>query len=328
MRQASTQPAMMRIAIAGGGGFAYILAQQITQSANAVLVISQNPHPEFENDFPGCQVAEVDFTNVEELRYTLQGVDLLISTISGSEQLDLIDAARQARVRLFVPSEFEGDIDHRPANDPLDRQHGARDQLEHFARSVSNPMRFTVFSCGIFMERFAPGGLEAYRIGAGSGVQTPNDYLLNVEEGTGEIVETNAAGRPGRVALTSVYDLARFIAAAIEIGPGNWPREFKMRGDTMNVRDIVATCEAVRRVPFNVVSRTYQDAESEALDCEHGGPQYLSRWLYLQRLLQTANGRYQVRGTNLVEVINQNPATRINPPVRLRQWLEHIWGPA
>jgi len=32
---------MMRIAIAGAGGFAYILAQEITKSANAVLVLSR-----------------------------------------------------------------------------------------------------------------------------------------------------------------------------------------------------------------------------------------------------------------------------------------------
>jgi len=38
---------MMRIAIAGGGGFSYILAGEITQSANPVLVISRQvgaPH--------------------------------------------------------------------------------------------------------------------------------------------------------------------------------------------------------------------------------------------------------------------------------------------
>lgn len=32
---------MMRIAIAGGGGFAYILAGEIAQTANAVLVLSR-----------------------------------------------------------------------------------------------------------------------------------------------------------------------------------------------------------------------------------------------------------------------------------------------
>lgn len=32
---------MMRIAIAGAGGFAYILAQEITKSANAVLFLTR-----------------------------------------------------------------------------------------------------------------------------------------------------------------------------------------------------------------------------------------------------------------------------------------------
>ncbi|KAK3373451.1 hypothetical protein B0T24DRAFT_261357 [Lasiosphaeria ovina] len=327
MRQPAAQPSMMRIAIAGGGGLAYVLAGQITLGANAVLVISQHAHPEFEQDFPGCQVAQVDFSNVDELRYTLLGVDLLISTISGSQQLDLIDAARQARVRLFVPSEFEGDVEHRPADDPLDRHsHAARDLLDHWAQSTTNNMRYTIFSCGIFMERFAPGGLEQYRMGAGSGLQTPNDYLINVGEATGEIVEGAASGRPARVSLTSVYDLARFVAAAIEVGPANWPREYRIRGDSLTVRDILATCEAVRGIPFSAVSRSYQDVEAEVVQCEQA--QYLSRWYYLQRLLQTANERYHIRRPNLVEDVNRTEATRIAPPTRFRRWLEHVWGPA
>jgi hypothetical protein len=31
---------MMRIAIAGGGGFAYLLANEISQGANALLILS------------------------------------------------------------------------------------------------------------------------------------------------------------------------------------------------------------------------------------------------------------------------------------------------
>ncbi|KAK0719587.1 hypothetical protein B0H67DRAFT_484909 [Lasiosphaeris hirsuta] len=316
---------MMRIAIAGGGGFAYLLAQQITQGANAVLVLTRQPHPEFEQSFSGCQVAVVDFGNVEELRYTLQGVDLLISTISNNEQLNLIDAARRARVRLFVPSEFEGDLGHRPTNDPLDHgSHAARDLLERWSHSRSHNMRYTVFSCGIFMERFGPGGLQAYNMGTSSGVQGPGDYLVNVAEAQGEIVETNSHGRPAQVALTSVYDVVQFIAAAIELGPGTWPREFRMRGDHMPVREVVATCSNVRGVPFRLVTRTYQDAEAQAEDSQRGGE--WDRWHYYQRLLQTANGRYYVRGTNLNDAVNQNDATQVRP-VRFRTWLEQVWGP-
>ncbi|KAM7199547.1 hypothetical protein V8F20_005731 [Naviculisporaceae sp. PSN 640] len=328
MRQkTAAQPAMMRIAIAGGGGLAYILAQQISQSANAVLVLSRNPHPEFEENFPGCQVAVVDFGNVEELRYTLQGVDLLISTISQNEQVNLIDAARRARVRLFVPSEFEGDLSHRPReNDPLDRgSQSALDLLDRWSQSRSHPMRYTVFSCGLFMERFAPGGIQTYNIGAGSGLAGPNDYLVNIEGATAEIVEGDARGRPAQVALTSVYDLAMFIAAAIELGPANWPREYRLRGDHMTVRELVTTCETVRGVPFSLVTQSYQDVQALAEESQQTGD--WAQFYYYQRLLQTANGRYQVRSVNLNEAINQNDATVVQP-MRFRTWLEQVWGPA
>jgi len=184
---------------------------------------------------------------VEELRYALQGIDLVISTISNAEQLNLIDAARRARVSFFVPSEFEGDIAHRPTNDPLDRGfQAARDLLERWSNSSSHRMRYTVFSCGLFMERFGPDGLQNYNMGSSHYVQGPSDFLVNVAEATAEVVETDRRGRPAQVAVTSVYDVAQFIAAAIELGPSNWPREFRMRGDHMTVRELVATCSTVR----------------------------------------------------------------------------------
>jgi hypothetical protein len=188
-------------------------------------------------------VAVVDYDDVENLRYTLQGVDLVISTIPGNEQLNLIDAARRARVKVFVPSEFEGDLGHRPASDPLDRgSQSALQLLESWSQSRSHKLRYTVFSCGIFMERFGPGGLQAYGIGAGCGIQGPDDYLVNIQEARAEIIPTNSSGRPVRISLTSVYDVAQFVTAAIELGLESWPKEFRMRGDSMTVQELVETC--------------------------------------------------------------------------------------
>ncbi len=185
----------------------------------------------------------MDYEDVENLRYTLQGVDLVISTISGNEQLNLIDAARRARVRLFVPSEFEGDLNHRPANDPLDRgSQSALQLLESWSHSKSQRLRYTVFSCGVFMERFGPGGLQTYGIGAGCGIQGPDDYLVNIQEAKAEIIPMNSNGAAVRVSLTSVYDVAQFITAAIELGLDTWPKEFRMRGDSVTVRELVETC--------------------------------------------------------------------------------------
>lgn len=107
-------------------------------------------------------------------------------------------------------------------------------------------MQYTVFSCGIFMERFGPGGLQSYNLGASTGVQNSTDYLVDISQAAGEIIARDPQGRHVQVVLTSVYDVARFVAAAVELGPENWPREFKMRGDAMTVREVVATCSNVR----------------------------------------------------------------------------------
>lgn len=207
----------------------------------------------------------VNFADVEELRYALQGVDLVISTIPGQSQLHLIDAAHRARVRTFVPSEFEGALTRRPppSNDPLDRGSAqALDRLRELSQpqpqhpqphSLSSPsspsyshMSFTVFSCGVLYERLAPGGLAAFNIGAGQTLVGQGDYLADIGGATAEIVESNAHGGRVLVSMTSVYDVARFVAAAVEIGPERWPRELRMRGDQLSVRDIVGTATNVR----------------------------------------------------------------------------------
>lgn len=195
-------------------------------------------------------MALVDYDNTQALEYTLRGVDLLISTIQGNSQINLIEAARRARIRTFVPSEFEGALAHRPTpDDPFDR--GSAEALRLLAegsrsRSPAHRMRYTVFSCGVFYERFHPGGLALFNIGAGANVQHAGEYLLDVNAATAEIVQRNAQGNSVPVTMTSVYDVARYVAAAIEIGPEQWPVEFRMRGDQMTVLEVVRACSTAR----------------------------------------------------------------------------------
>lgn len=218
-------------------------------------------HPEFEE--LGVQVAVVDYANTQELRYILKGVDLLISTVrEENTQINLINAARHARVHTFVPAEFEGALAQRPtSNDPFD--HGSsrvRHYLinssspsppsinhHHNSPSTDRPLRYTIFSCGVLYERFAPGGLGRFNMGRSANVWNPGDYLLNIETAQAEIVLQNAQGRPVVLSMTSVYDVARFVAAAVEIGLDRWPREFCMRGDQLSLQEIVHDCSTARR---------------------------------------------------------------------------------
>ncbi|KAG6055608.1 hypothetical protein E4U17_002856 [Claviceps sp. LM77 group G4] len=259
----------MRIAIAGGGGLGYLLAWQLSQAdATYHIIILSTSVRLPERQGPGCRnilanpkvnfatpttqarpefsaldihVYIVDYNSHSSLVYALQGTDIVISTISGAPQLNLINAAALSRTRTFIPSEFEGSLSKRPSrHDPLNQSSSQAISLLQYWEDVSR-MRYTVFACGIFMERFHPQGLGYLDIGFGSGVPHAGDYLLNPKECTAEYADRNTRGCTVRVCLTSVYDLVRFVGAALELGTQNWPREFTMWGDRMPVRDVVRT---------------------------------------------------------------------------------------
>ncbi|KAI1303452.1 isoflavone reductase [Xylaria venustula] len=313
---------MMRIAVAGAGGLAALIVRELSRSAHAVLVLSRSAHPEFEAEYDDCQVAVVDYHNPGNLQFILQGVDLVISTVSGVEQLNLIDAARQARVHTFVPSEFEGSLNHRPEpdDDPFDNgSAGALQQLQHWSSSRHYPMKYTVFSCGIFYERFAPGGLQTYNMGASCHLSRQGAYMIDVGLGTAEIPTTNAQGRQIQITLTSAFDVARFVAAAVDLGIDNWPREFKMRGARITPQRILQFCSEVRQMEFDVINRPYHEILNWLEFYRTNNQEEM--WFSLQHLLQTANGRYTFGEANLNDLVDVEP-------IGFRQWLSNNWGPA
>lgn len=96
------------------------------------------------------------------------------------------------------------------------------------------------------MERFHPCGLCSLGAGVGSGVSNSGDYLLEINSGVAEFVETDAKGHSAKLCLTSMFDVVRFVVAAVDMGPSHWPREYTMRGDKLSVRDIISSCSAAR----------------------------------------------------------------------------------
>ncbi|KAK8920809.1 hypothetical protein VCV18_008114 [Metarhizium anisopliae] len=324
---------MMRIAVAGGGGLGYLLALQLSQAANAynVVVLSRSvglpnlisgaqARPEFGQ--LDVQLHVVDYSDHDKLTFALQGVDLAISTISGTEQLSLINAAGRARVRVFVPSEFEGSLSRRPShNDPLDRGSTQAITLLKQWESASR-MKYTVFACGIFMERFHPYGLGYLNIGYGSGVSAVGDYLLDINHATAEYAAENSKGHTVRVCLTSVYDVVRFIVAAIDLGPRNWPHEFTMRGDRMSVRDVVGTCSRVRNVAFDHHMRQSSELQSYLAYFVQAGDG--DKVAYYQRLIATTNGRYDFSRASLNDALEKSGQGDVQPMTLLR-WLTNVW---
>ncbi|KAG6297276.1 hypothetical protein E4U46_008127 [Claviceps purpurea] len=316
----------MRIAIAGGGGLGYLLAWQLSQADATyhIIILSTSARPEF--SALDIHVYIVDYNNHSSLAYALQGTDIVISTISGAPQLNLINAAALSRTRTFIPSEFEGSLSKRPSrheyDPPLTRSSSQAISLLQYWEDVSR-MRYTVFACGIFMERFHPQGLGGYLLdmdmdmdigfgsGSGSGVPHPGDYLLNIKECTAEYADRNTRGRTVRVCLTSVYDLARFVGAALQLGTQNWPREFTMWGDRMPVRELVRTYGRVMNVELEHLVR--DPADLQALLVYYAQIADGEKVAYYQRLVATMNGCYDFCRPSLNEVLGKSGAGHVQP---------------
>lgn len=190
----------------------------------------------------GWQVIQVTYSSASDLRYTLAGVDTVISTINGDAQLALIDAAAAANVRRFAPAEFEGSPTARPINDVFD--FGRRAALSRLQHYESWGMGFTVFTCGVFYERFGPGGMRASQIGVRSAIGGEGEYIMDIRNGRAKIPCFNSAGQPVYVCMMSARDVARFVVAALDLS--SWPRELRMKGERMTVSDIVSIGEALR----------------------------------------------------------------------------------
>ncbi|RMZ89750.1 hypothetical protein DV736_g3004, partial [Chaetothyriales sp. CBS 134916] len=296
----------------------------------------------------GWQVLVVDYNNAGDLRFKLAGVDTVISTINGKAQLDLIDAAAYAHVRRFVPSEFGGPPAQRPEGDPLDNQQRAA--ISRLSQLESQGMSFTVFTCGILYERFAPGGMSSSQIGVNSAIGREGKYMLNIRQRTAQLPYNTPDGHSAKICLTGARDVAQFVVAAM--GISSWPREFRMRGERMSVRELVSEAEHALSTflprEFHLLSwlsllqllqllqpvAMYLTTESS--DCTFRVDRYTrtslgdamtlaravrdeAQEMQLYHLIATAEGRYDFPTANLNQAVNHQPE-------KFRDYLARVWA--
>ncbi|KAI9678031.1 MAG: hypothetical protein M1817_005975 [Caeruleum heppii] len=180
----------------------------------------------------GLQVIEVDYDDPESLDYSLQGVDTVISTISGVAQLQLIDAAVRQGVRRFAPAEFEGAPEFRPYDDPFD--HGQSAALDRLLDN-SDLIASTTFVCGVLYERFAPAGLRSIGMGRARGIEDEGSYIMDIPDARAQLPYFDVDGEvvSATVCLTSMADVARFVVSALDFA--YWPPQLRIAGRQFDV---------------------------------------------------------------------------------------------
>jgi uncharacterized protein YbjT (DUF2867 family) len=82
-------------------------------------------------------VIPVDYSNKETIKSALAGIDVVISTIPVTAlgvQVDIAEAAKEAGVRLFVPSEFGGKTE-----DKTEGLKGEKARIQHHLKAIGLP---------------------------------------------------------------------------------------------------------------------------------------------------------------------------------------------
>ena len=283
----------------------------------------------------GFQIAIVDYDDADDLKFALRGIDTVISTVTGPNQILLIKAAVAARVRRFAPAEFEGLPQLRPANDPLDRQ---RTNALSWLRYYRDRIQHTVFACGIFYERFQPGGLPRSLIARNTGYHGEGSYIMDCARMTAEPPAFGSSNQPDvAICMTSIRDVARFVTKAIDLQ--TWPLELRMCGERVTVHNLVILVQRLRskmgylklcqshHVLTSLPEARFQPLTSHSpssLRAELASAAVQGdrlRVVKLQMLIATAEGRYDFPTRNLNDAF---PALQVE---RFADWFVKKWEP-
>ncbi|KAI0259727.1 NAD-P-binding protein [Gloeopeniophorella convolvens] len=137
-------------AVAGAGTFgAYVVKELLKAKAegtvNDVVVLTRVGS---KVDFEGARVIAVDYNDKESIKAALSGVDVVISAISAfvlNVQSTIAAAAKEAGVKLFVPSEFAGD-----AESARGGFYAAKGDLRASLRAIGPPL--ALFYTGVWSD--------------------------------------------------------------------------------------------------------------------------------------------------------------------------------
>ena len=228
---------MVKVAIAGATGH---IGSQLVEALAAgkkhdIIVLSRAPNP-LDETFRslGAELRPISYSDPASLEKALAGVHTVVSTIFSLDpdvllncQLALLDAAKRTGVKRFVPSEFNVLGKH---DDPIEMYR----PKAHVSDAVrKSGLEYTLFENGIYMNYLATGT-------PGLGPASPINFVVNVGECTADIPGTGEEG----VAYTRVQDIARFVAASLDLE--KWPEVSRMAGEMTTYNKIVAQAETIR----------------------------------------------------------------------------------
>lgn len=262
-----------------------ILANQQSKSWNIVILSRSTRTPTWLRALdPEAQrhtIKAVDYASISSLASALEGVHTVISVTGaydGSQaqtQINLLDAAVKAGCKRFAPSQYGfGRFGWKDVPSLAWMNQG----VSEACGTRKGEIEISYFNQGAFMEYLGIGmypvselavdeGEALKLMGQGGGYMFGEDsacaglqrlgplgdgsgaYLLGLRNGIAEL-PVKADGQWPRITLTSLRDVGRFVAAALDLP--KWEEDMDMVGDTLTMGELLRHAEEVTGKSFEV----------------------------------------------------------------------------
>ncbi|KAL6352141.1 hypothetical protein LRP88_14584 [Fusarium phalaenopsidis] len=141
-----------KITLIGKGLFGSVVLSELASAGFEVALLSRSEKPD--EVLPhGVRRVVTDYSDVDSLAKVLSGQDAVVSTVAAEAALGqklIIDAAIQAGVKRFIPSDF-GSLTTNPAASHFPH-HVNFVEIQKYLKSKSDEIEYTIFSIGAFTE--------------------------------------------------------------------------------------------------------------------------------------------------------------------------------
>ncbi|KAK4501345.1 hypothetical protein PRZ48_007153 [Zasmidium cellare] len=203
---------------------------------------------------PHVTWVQTDYQDIPQLEEILREVHTVLSFITtqsdpeNTVQKNLIDAAIQAGVKRFAPSEWAtSNFDHMP-------WYQGKAVIREYLQEINKErkvLEYSLFIPGLFTNYFAhPHPSAKHFKSFETHIDFQNCRALVLE-----------GGEDDRITLTTAQDLASVVVKAIEY-EGEWPIVGGITGTELSIRELLEIGERVRGKPFNITTLSRVDLEA------------------------------------------------------------------
>lgn len=132
------------------GAFGSVMTEELLRAGWHVVILARTPSSVPAR--PNTTVVQYTATDRKSLIDAMRGAEVVLCTATGIDQMPLIDAAVEAGVTRFVPSEYAADLDY-PSIRASPLYKGRVALLEHLRTLAGEgKIQWTVFNVGAILD--------------------------------------------------------------------------------------------------------------------------------------------------------------------------------